>query len=342
MLRILVDTCVWLVKDYRQKALLTALKHLIEEGEVSIVLPRIVKDEFERNKARIVKESQQSLSSHFKRVKDAVQQFGLERDKNTTLNLLNEVDHRIGTLGEAVNDMFSQVEGLFADCTVIETVDAVKLRAADRAIEGRAPFHRKKNSIDDAILIETYAGVLKSERAADRRFAFVTHNYNDFSAVTGDSRLPHPDLAACFDQDDTTYSLKLSEVLMNHAPDWFLDYPAVDLEAFEEPRRLSEILEAIDELTEKIWYNRHLGLRNDIDAGSIKVVENYKHKPGRRYPRNIVVRGVWEGALKEAKKVEAKYPDDLGPWSDFDWGIINGKLSALRWVLGAEWDMLDT
>jgi hypothetical protein len=88
MLRILVDTCVWLdlVKDYRQKALLTALKHLIEEGEVSIVLPRIVKDEFERNKARIVKESQQSLSSHFKRVKDAVQQFGLERDKNTTLN----------------------------------------------------------------------------------------------------------------------------------------------------------------------------------------------------------------------------------------------------------------
>jgi hypothetical protein len=27
---------------------------------------------------------------------------------------------------------------------------------------------------------------------------------------------------------------------------------------------------------------------------------------------------------------------------DFDWGMWNGKLSALRWVLGSDWDFLDT
>ena len=43
------------------------------------------------------------------------------------------------------------------------------------------------------------------------------------------------------------------------------------------------------------------------------------------------------------RKVEARYgKENFGPYSDFEWGMINGKLSALRWVLGDEWDFLDT
>ncbi len=42
-------------------------------------------------------------------------------------------------------------------------------------------------------------------------------------------------------------------------------------------------------------------------------------------------------------RVEAKCgADNLGPYGDFDWGMLHGKLSALRWVLGDEWDFLDT
>lgn len=43
------------------------------------------------------------------------------------------------------------------------------------------------------------------------------------------------------------------------------------------------------------------------------------------------------------RRVEEEYgKDNLGLYSAFDWGMLNGKLSALRWILGDEWDMLDT
>ena len=32
----------------------------------------------------------------------------------------------------------------------------------------------------------------------------------------------------------------------------------------------------------------------------------------------------------------------IRPWSGSDADVIYGKLSALRWVMGSEWDFLDT
>jgi hypothetical protein len=80
MLQLLIDTCVWLdmAKDYRHQPTLNALEQMIGAGEVSVALPRQAVDEFARNKERIIKESGKSLSSTFKRVKDAVRQFGEE------------------------------------------------------------------------------------------------------------------------------------------------------------------------------------------------------------------------------------------------------------------------
>ncbi len=342
MFKILIDTCVWLdlAKDYQQQAILAALEELIRHGEVELLLPRTVIDEFARNKARIIEESSRSLSSTLKRGKEAVEKFGDPRQKGMVLRQLNDVDHRLPTLGEAAVDTVSRIEKLFARTPVIEISDDVKLRAAQRAIEKRAPFHRQRNGIDDAILIEVYADVVGA-KAMGTRFAFVTHNTKDFSHPNASNKLPHPDMAVCFSRTRSLYFITLGEALRRVQPTHFADL-MIEQECIEEPRRLAETVDAIDELCTKVWYNRHQVTRQKIERGKIKIVEKEVF-PVKNHLRRPIRRDVWEGALKSAAKVEKKYGlENLGPWDDFEWGMLNGKLSALRWVLGDEWDMLDT
>ena len=58
--------------------------------------------------------------------------------------------------------------------------------------------------------------------------------------------------------------------------------------------------------------------------------------------QKTIVKDIWEGDLESARKVEEKYGKENLIFDDFEWGMINGKLSALRWVIGDEWDNLDT
>ncbi|MGE3651427.1 MAG: hypothetical protein AB7G10_24065, partial [Reyranellaceae bacterium] len=79
-----------------------------------------------------------------------------------------------------------------------------------------------------------------------------------------------------------------------------------------------------------------------VAKGRIKLVEKETF-PVKDHAKRPIQRNIWEGALKSAIRVEKKHGlENLGPWDDFEWGMINGKLSALRWVLGEDWDELYT
>jgi PIN domain len=222
MFKILIDTCVWLdlAKDHRQEALLTSLEALVHEGEVSLIVPRIVLDEFSKNKKKIVEESSRSLSSSLKRARD---------------------------------------------------------------------------------------------------------------------RIPHPDIAGLFSRVKSLYMTGLAQTLQRVAPQ-LVTSTMLESEWSEEPRSLTEVLDLIGELSDKIWYDRHQLLLEKINSGKIKVVEK-KTFPIVDHQRRPIQRDVLEGAIRSARKVEKKYGiDNLGPWSKFEWGMMNGKLSALRWVLGEDWE----
>ena len=66
-------------------------------------------------------------------------------------------------------------------------------------------------------------------------------------------------------------------------------------------------------------------LAYEIEDGDVELVDEYRPKDAQ----HAVVRSVWEGALASARRVEEKLPGELGPWDDFEWGMLNGKWSAL-------------
>ena len=196
-------------------------------------------------------------------------------------------------------------------------------------------FHKNKNSMADAMLIELFLHLADNDKTAG--YIFITHNIKDFSSLS-DNRKLHEDFEDRFHGAGAKYSIDLADTIKSIAPELLEDYVA-EYEWTEETRGLYEILDNIDCFVEKVWFNRHCRREAFISEGKIQLVDKDEDEG---YSPRVIRADIWEGALRAAEVVKSKYPGELGPFSDFEWGMLNGKLSALRWVLGDDWDNLDT
>jgi len=93
-------------------------------------------------------------------------------------------------------------------------------------------------------------------------------------------------------------------------------------------RAIKAILKAEEEFCDVIWYDRKRVLQSRIEDGAETITPEIK---------KVMLASMRRAEAKYGKKKLRSYYKDT-----FEWGMLNGKLSALRWVLGDEWDMLDT
>ena len=342
-LRLLVDTCVWLdlAKDYRQEPVISALEDLVRSCEVVLIVPQIVLSEFDRNKVRAIAETRRSVQSHLRLVRQAVDRFGDDASKSETLNGLNEVEHKMTITADAVNDSVKRIHALLTSASAVPTSDEIKRHVTERAILKKAPYHRDRNNVADAIIIEIYAEQLWTGSGHKLEYAFVTQNTKDFSALNNDRRKPHTDLESLFQAPRSSFWISIVDLIRARNPDLLADHET-EFGISPQNRSLSEIVTAENQLFLQVWYNRHRSLRTEIKKGKHHVV-SYEDYSRNSYRHDQTLDSIWNQALTAAQRTEDEIgSDNLGPWNDFEWGMINGKLSAIRWLLGDDWDMLDT
>lgn len=296
------------------------LRELCDQGKIKLIVPQIVVDEFGRNRDRVQEAMTRSVSAKFREVRKAIDEHGRGDGKQKALDGLDNITHQGPLINDLAIQTFDAILNLLHIGKNIKPTAKMQKQVVERALTKRAPFHREKNSVADALIIEMYGAEVKAATDSDC-YCFITHNTKDFSAANGDIRHPHADLVDFFTHPHSRFFNSIQAALIAYLPRELEDL-SFEYDFHEEPRALSEVLPYLNKLWDQIWYNRHKNLEYHIETGEHKLVDRWQ----RENAQTTTVRSVWAKAQVAARKMEEKYGlDELGPWDDFDWGMLNGK-----------------
>jgi PIN domain len=328
VLRLLIDTSTWLdlAASRTGQQWIVPLRVLKHQGRLELLVPPVVLEEFSRNRMRSEAAVTTRVLDRLRQLRRELREYAGEKHEQIWLA---ETAQHIPLVNAMAPQNYREIDELLRSGTTAEPTDLEYTRVVQRGLNRRAPFTAEKNSTADALIIETYARQLANTNDV---YAFVTSNHKDFSLPNGDYRLPHPDVADLFDGVRSRYIYQvqgLHELLVDQLGNEYLEeYHEVEfLIDDEEPRTLAEIIEAAAEYFDRVWYVRSIAMEDD-----------------RPIPDDIRA-----GMMAARERVETTYGRDelwrpIGPGHEEAWqyGYISGKLATLRWVLGSEWDFLDT
>ncbi|MFY0630001.1 MAG: DUF4935 domain-containing protein [Flavobacteriaceae bacterium] len=219
------NTWIYLANGTEPVRLLNYIVKEVDKGNITVLLPRIVIDEWENQKDKTVR---QGSIKHFNEIKIALDKIlkllGDKGEKEIINFLLEEEDEkdyfkdfienfnkRKKEIENAVTDNIKLIDDLFKNkAIIIEIKDDIYKKSGQFALEKKAPF-KLKNSFADALILFSFLEYVESNSIENS--IFISYNTDDFCEKKDGKKSLHTDLRNEFTQANSRFYKIVGEAL---------------------------------------------------------------------------------------------------------------------------------
>ena len=200
------NTWIYIANGTEPVRLLNYIDKEVDKNNITVLLPRIVIDEWEIHKDKTVR---QGSIKHFNDIKTALDKIlkllGDKGEKEIISFLLDEEDEndyfkdfienfnkRKKEIENAVTENIKLIDDLFKNkATIIEIKDEIYIKSGQFALEKKAPF-KLKNSFADALILFSFLDYVESNSIDNS--IFISYNTDDFCEKKNGKKTLHSDL----------------------------------------------------------------------------------------------------------------------------------------------------
>jgi len=188
MIYLLIDTCIWkqLVSKNQVNPDLLQIEYWVNNENVKVLCPDVLRKEWEKHRVKEAGSISKAVERQKKSIKllaensvDIIDQFDIEKGKNILMSQIEIID-----------------KILFNSCISFNSSTEVKAKVIDHKQAEKAPFHNRKDSVDDALLIFSSLEYITEQET--KELYFISGNKNEFGSPSNIEREIHADIIEDF------------------------------------------------------------------------------------------------------------------------------------------------
>lgn len=162
MLHLLVDTSTWLDLSKRRdgQKWIVAIRVLVHRHEIELLVPRVVVDEFERNRERVEASMTASVAQRFKLMKQDLGDYG-GTDYEQAVQVVDDLAHEVPLIDAMTTRNFDEVLELLRGGRAVEASDEERRAEWSSAVSASSrPFTARYST---SIACSTKAGTTRRD-----------------------------------------------------------------------------------------------------------------------------------------------------------------------------------